>query len=105
MAWKVRWTQHAQSQVDSAVNHALNTSGAAAAEAVRAKIYESVELLEAFPEIAPVYEKDGTFRTRELICGRYRIFHRLDEAEAIVHIVHVQHSAMREPRLRYPSET
>jgi plasmid stabilization system protein ParE len=60
---------------------------------------ESVGLLARFPEIGPVYEREESGRTREIVCRQYRVFYRLAEAEHRVEVLTVWHSARREPRL------
>ena len=66
---------------------------------MRAEILEHVELLSRLPLIGPIYERDRSRRTREILCRNYRIFYRVDDAQRRVEILSVWHGARREPKL------
>jgi plasmid stabilization system protein ParE len=70
-----------------------------AAEKVRTSILSHVETLASFPLIGPAYPRDRTGLTREIVCGKYRIFYRVSEPDRRVEILTVWHGARREPRL------
>ena len=98
MDWEIVWTEPALEGLEAAIRFAAQHSEAAA-EALRLALLDSVGLLARFPEIGPVYERDESGRTREIVCRQYRIFYRLQEAERRAEILTVWHSARREPRL------
>jgi plasmid stabilization system protein ParE len=75
----------------------IATHSPTAAERVRNSILDHVELLTSFPIIGPVYPRDRRGRTREIVCGKYRIFYRVDETNRRVEILTVWHGARREP--------
>jgi toxin ParE1/3/4 len=100
MDWTIVWTEPALSDFESAIQY-LAQQSPSAAESLRLKILESVRLLSKFPEIGPIYERDKHGRTREIVCGRYRIFYRLANAQRRIEILAVWHSARREPPLAY----
>ena len=70
-----------------------------AAESLRLSVLDHVELLARFPFIGPPYERDRTGRAREIQCGVYRIFYRVNEAEKRVEILTVWHGSRSEPTL------
>jgi len=70
-----------------------------AAETLRIRILDHVELLARLPFIGPSYERDQTGRAREIVCGVYRIFYRVNAAEKIVEILTVWHGSRAEPEL------
>ena len=98
MDWEVVWTEPALADLEAALRLALRHSPAAA-ESLRSDLLESVGLLARFPQIGPVYERDESGRTREIVCRQYRVFYRLNESGHRVEILTVWHSARREPRL------
>ena len=98
MDWEVIWAASALADVEAAVQQAARHS-VEAAEALRAALFASVDVLARFPEIGAVYEADESGRTREIVCRKYRIFYRPRPADRRVDIVLVWHSTRREPRL------
>jgi plasmid stabilization system protein ParE len=70
-----------------------------AAEALRREMLEHAELLARLPHVGPLYEKDRSGRTREIVCRKYRIFYRTDDRSRRVEILTVWHGARREPNL------
>lgn len=102
MDWEVVWTEPALEDFEAAVRSATQLSQAAA-ESLRQAVLDSVSLLTRFPEIGPIYERDRTGRTREVMCKQYRVFYRLVESQRRVEILILWHSSRREPRLPDPS--
>lgn len=98
MDWEVVWTEPAVASLEEAVR-AIASQSPAAAEALRTELLDSVEVLARLPHIGPLYERDRTGRTREILCQRYRIFYRVLEDQQRVEVLTVWHSARREPRL------
>lgn len=99
MDWRVIWSESALTDVEAAVRQSARQSGAAAAESLRAALFDSVRVLARLPEIGPVYEADESGRTREILCRQYRVFDRPAAAERRVDVVLVWHAARRDPRL------
>ena len=98
MDFDVVWTEPAVGDLEAVVRRVARDDSAAA-ETLREKLLESVEVLSRLPYIGPSYEKDQSGRTREIVCGKYRLFYRVLEADHRVEIVTVYHSSRREPRL------
>src|SRR5262245_57986518 len=98
MDFTIVWTDPALTDFESAVRFIL-ARNPSAAEASRVAILDHVELLTRFPFLGPVYERDQTGRTREIVCGTYRIFYRVDENGRRVEILTVWHSSRSEPTL------
>lgn len=98
MDCQVVWTEPALADFESAVRY-LAERNPTAADAVRRSILDHVEALARFPFIGPVYDRDPTGRAREIVCGSYRIFYRVDEDAETVEILTVWHGARSEPTL------
>lgn len=73
MDWEIIWTEPALDGLEAAVRYTARQSPVAA-EKLRSQLLESVGLLARLPEIGPVFERDHSERTREIVCGPYRIF-------------------------------
>ena len=98
MDLEVVWTDPALADFESAIRY-LAERNPAAAEAVRLSILDHVATLARFPFIGPPYERDPTGWAREIVCGSYRIFYRVDEPARRVEILTVWHSSRSEPTL------
>ncbi|MCI0700052.1 MAG: type II toxin-antitoxin system RelE/ParE family toxin [Planctomycetia bacterium] len=98
MDFEVIWTEPALTDFESIVRY-LNERNPRAAESVRQDVLNHVELLRRFPFIGPLYERDRTGRAREIVCGSYRIFYRVDETGKRVEILTVWHGSRSEPTL------
>jgi plasmid stabilization system protein ParE len=98
MDWQIVWTEPAVTDLEQIVRAAASHS-TAVAESLRAELLGSVEVLACFPRIGPVYERDQTGRTREILCRQYRIFYRATEDLQRVEILTLWHAARREPTL------
>ena len=98
MDWQVIWTEAALVAFQDALGY-LAERNLIAAEALRLSILEHVENLTRFPFIGPKYERDRTGRSREIVCGPYRIFYRLEESSKKIEILTVWHGSRREPDL------
>jgi plasmid stabilization system protein ParE len=92
MDWEVAWTEPAVADFEAAVRSAARQSEASA-ESLRDALVQSVGMLAKFPEIGPVYERDRSGRTRDVVCRQYRIFYRLAESERRVEVLVVWHSS------------
>src|SRR4051812_10382701 len=98
MDFQIVWTETALADLEAIVRHVAEDN-AAAAERLRLELLGSVEILGRFPFIGPAYERDRTGRAREILCRRYRIFYRVQEADSRVEILTVWHGSRQEPRL------
>ena len=98
MDFQVVWTELAIADLEAVVRQ-VAADDPAAAENLRLELLGSVEILGRFPYIGPIYERDRTGRAREILCRRYRIFYRVQEAMKTVEILTVWHGFRQEPRL------
>ena len=98
MDWEVVWTEPALGDLEQ-VLRAASSHSASTAESLRTELLESVEVLARFPHIGPLYERDRTGRTREILCRSYRIFYRVSDDRQRVEILTIWHAARREPKL------
>jgi plasmid stabilization system protein ParE len=98
MDFQVIWAASGVRDFDDIIRYATEQS-AAGAETLRDRILESIAVLIRMPYIGPVYERDRSGHTREILCGSYRIFYRVTETPAQVQVVRVWHGARKEPRL------
>jgi plasmid stabilization system protein ParE len=98
MDWEVVWTEPAVTDLEEIVRF-VGERNASAAESLRVELLNHVEVLGRFPLIGPLYEKDSTGRTREIVCRKYRIFYRVVDQARRVEILTVWHSARQEPDL------
>lgn len=98
MDFAVVWTEPAVADLEAAVRRVAKDNPTAAEE-LRTKLFETVEVLQRLPYIGPTYEKDESGRTREVLCRQYRICYRVQEANHRVEILTIWHSSRREPRL------
>jgi plasmid stabilization system protein ParE len=98
MDFQIVWTERALAELEAVVRQVAADDMAAAAK-LRLELLGSVEVLRRFPSIGPVYEKDLTGRAREILCQRYRVFYRVQEASNRVEILTVWHGSRKEPNL------
>ena len=98
MDYSIVWTDPALADFEAAVRYVLERNPPAA-EALRLAVLDHVDLLARLPFIGPRYERDQTGRAREIVCGTYRIFYRVNETEKKVEILTIWHSAREEPTL------
>ena len=98
MDFEVIWTEPALADLQAVLQNTVAHSPAAA-EALRLELLGSVALLARFPFLGPVYERDRTGRSREIVCRQYRVFYRVDETANRVEVLTVWHGSRREPRL------
>jgi toxin ParE1/3/4 len=96
--FEITWTETASDDLEAIVTYLAQTSPDAAEKTANA-ILEHVEVLRTFPRIGPRYAKDPRRQVREVLCGRYRIFYRLNEQLKLVEILTVWHGARQEPEL------
>jgi plasmid stabilization system protein ParE len=98
MEYAIVWTEPASVDLERILAR-LAMHSPAGAETVRTALLEHVELLRRFPEIGPVYERDRSGRTREIVYRGYRIFYQVNEPEHRVEILTVWQGSRRHPRL------
>jgi toxin ParE1/3/4 len=98
MDFELSWTEPAADELE-AIGDYIGQHSPAAAERTITAILNRVELLKTVPLMGRVYSKDPSGRTREVICGNYRIFYRVLEDAGRVEILTVWHSARDEPQL------
>src|ERR1700676_3142947 len=98
MEYAILWTEPAVADLERILAH-LAGHDPRGAETVRTAILEHVELLKRFAEIGPVYERDRSGRTREIVYRSYRIFYQVNEPEHRVEILTVWQGSRRNPRL------
>jgi toxin ParE1/3/4 len=96
MALEIVWTEPALAALEAIIEY-LAEKNPAAAERVGDSIVNHVEVLRTFPRIGPRYPKDPRGVIREVMCGRYRIFYRIDDGLARVEILTVWHGSRQEP--------
>jgi plasmid stabilization system protein ParE len=96
--YQVVWAEPALADLQAIISYVARQSQAGA-ERVRSSILNHVDILGSFPLIGPVYPRDRRGRAREIVCGQYRIFYRVDESAKRVEILTVWHGARREPTL------
>jgi toxin ParE1/3/4 len=100
MDFEITWTEAASADLESIVDN-LAQSNPGRAEKTANAILKHVEVLRTFPRIGPRYAKDPRRLVREVLCGKYRIFYRLNEPMKLVEILTVWHGAREEPDLPF----
>jgi plasmid stabilization system protein ParE len=98
-ARQIEWSDDSQDDLEAILAHIALDSNVDTAERMRDSIFEHVALLKLFPFIGPVFAPDRKKGTREILCGKYRIFYRVDEPAKRVRILRIWHGARRDPRL------
>ena len=96
MAFELIWSEPAVADLDSILNQLARTKLESALETGEA-ITRTVEVLRSFPRIGPFYLKDPRRIIREIACGKYRIFYKVNDEEQRVEILTIWHSARQEP--------
>jgi toxin ParE1/3/4 len=96
--YNIVWSEPARSHLQGAVRYVAERNSSAAQRIGKA-IVQHVEILRLFPFIGPVYERDETGQTREILCKNYRIFYQVNETARRVEILAVWHSSRDEPDL------
>jgi plasmid stabilization system protein ParE len=96
--FEISWTESATADLESIVDHLAGISAEVAEKTANA-ILNHVEVLRTFPRIGPRYAKDPHRQVREVLCGKYRIFYRLNEQHKLVEILTVWHGAREDPEL------
>jgi len=92
------WTEPAVTDLEAVIRY-VSARSPVAAEALRLEILNSVEVLVRFPWIGPAYEHDPAGRAREIACGSYRIFYRVQDSQRRIEILSVWHGSRHEPNL------
>ncbi len=98
MDFQVVWTDPALADLQEIVVY-IARENAVAAERVGNEIVDHVETLRTFPLIGPTYPRGARGNCREIVCGKYRIFYRIFEAQKRVEILTVWHGARGTPGL------
>src|SRR5947209_8417659 len=98
MAFELIWSEPAVADLESIVGQ-LARSNPEFAQKTGESITNHVEILRSFPRIGPCYPRDPRRIIREIVCGKYRIFYRVDDERERVEILTVWHGARQEPTL------
>lgn len=98
MDFQVVWSELAVNDFETVIR-GLAERSPAGAETVRQQILDSTAVLSRLPYIGPVYDRDRSGRTREIVCGSYRLFYRVREDVSQVQLLRIWHGSRREPRL------
>ena len=96
MDFQIIWSEPAFEEFEAGIDHIAEQSPVSA-ETIRAEILDHVAVLSRFPWIGPEYRPDATGRSREILCRRYRIFYRADDAAGRVEILAIWHGFRDEP--------
>jgi plasmid stabilization system protein ParE len=99
MDYEVRWTAAAADDLEAIITYLAEIDPHAAEEHGRAN-FDHIEVLRTFPRIGPRYKKRSHGEVREILCGKYRIFYRLQERSRFVEILRIFHGAREEPEFR-----
>jgi plasmid stabilization system protein ParE len=98
-AYELEWTETSLDDLEGILAYLAFNGSVETAERMRDAIIEHVALLKAFPFIGPLFARDRAKGTREILCRKYRIFYRVDEAARRVRILTIWHSSRRDPEL------
>jgi plasmid stabilization system protein ParE len=98
MDFGVVWTETATDDLEAITTY-LAQHSATAAERISSEIVRRVELLQTVPLMGAVYPSGSPGPNRVTVCGKYRIFYRVQEDARRVEILTVRHSARSEPDL------
>jgi plasmid stabilization system protein ParE len=96
MDFEIRWTAAAADDLESIITYAAGIDPQAA-EKLAKTIIDHIEVLRTFPRIGPRYKKASRGEIREILCGKYRVFYRLNERSRYVEILTILHGAREEP--------
>jgi addiction module RelE/StbE family toxin len=99
MDYKIIWDDEAIRELGQAVRY-IATDNPVAAERTGKTIFQKVENLASFPRMGKVFSKLNRDDIREIPVPPYRIIYHVKDAEGIVRILKVWHSARREPEIR-----
>ncbi len=98
MDFKVVWTDPAIADLEAIVRF-IAAANPEASFQIGTEILRHVEVLSTFPFIGPVYPRDTGDRHREIVCGQYRVFYRVQEEARVVEILTVWPGRRAEPKL------
>lgn len=90
MAQRLKWTEAARDDLNSAATYIAGGSAESAASFVR-RVLQKAETLTTFPESAPMVPEFDNPRIREVFIKRYRLIYKTDGE--IVEIAALVHSA------------
>ncbi len=96
MDFEIRWTLAAADDLESIINYAAERDPQAA-ERLAESIIAHIEILRTFPRIGPRYRNRASADVREILCGMYRVFYRVNERAQFVEILRILHGAREEP--------
>ncbi len=96
MEYKIIWTEPALTDLNNIYAYIANENSDAA-QKVGKNILNHVDVLEKFPFIGPAYPRDSSGRVREIVCGKYRIFYRVDEEKMSVEVLTIWHGSRGTP--------
>lgn len=92
MDFKIVWTDPALDDLQKIVSYIARDNPEASRD-IGEEILRHVELLGSFPWIGPPYPRGSSGSTREIVCGKYRIFYRIKESPKQVEVLTIWHGA------------
>jgi len=98
MDYKIIWSDSALADPDSICSY-IARRDPDAAERVGLAIFDQVGTLARFPFKGHPYRRGASGNLREVACPPHRIFYDVDESRQRVEILHIWHSARRDPEL------
>ena len=96
MAHQVKWTQRASLDL-AGIKAYIEADRSAGAGREIGDILRKVDLLEAFPEIGPIFRRVDDVEHRAVLAGKYRIIYFIRREEPCIDIVAIRHGAQDEP--------
>ncbi len=96
MDFQIIWTEPAVADLKNICSY-IADKDSDAAQRVGEEILNHVEVLSKFPFIGPIYPRGSSGKTREIICGKYRIFYRVNEERKLIEILTIWHGARGTP--------
>jgi toxin ParE1/3/4 len=98
MDWQLIWSERARSDLNEIHQYIAQHNTETARRTIN-EVLERVELLQTVPRMGRVYKAVDQIETRVIVCGKYRVFYDLNEADRQVEILTVRHHARAEPDL------
>ena len=96
MAHQVKWTRRASLDL-AGVKAYIEADRSAAAGREIGDILRKVDLLEAFPEIGPIFRRVDDVEHRAVLSGKYRILSFIRREKPCIDIIAIRHGAQDEP--------
>lgn len=99
MDYKIIWDDEAIRELAQAVRY-ISRDNPVAAKSTGEKILKKVEILSPFPRAGKLFAGLSRDDVREIPVPPYRIIYHIKDAERIVRIIKVLHSARQEPEIK-----